>query len=94
MSNHNPDILTCLSNLSNDEVFTSPKIASNILENLPLEIWNNPKAKFLDPACKSGVFLREITKRLIIGLEKKFLNLEERVDHILKNKFLDYLSQS
>ena len=86
MSKHNPDILTCLANLSNDEVFTSPKVANKILENLPLEIWSNPEAKFLDPACKSGVFLREITKRLINGLEKKIPNLEERVNHIL-NKF-------
>ena len=82
MSKHNPDILTCLANLSNDEVFTSPKVANKILENLPLEIWSNSEAKFLDPACKSGVFLREITKRLINGLEKKIPNLEERVNHI------------
>lgn len=86
MSKHNPDILTCLANLSNDEVFTSPKVANNILENLPLEIWSNPEAKFLDPACKSGVFLREITKRLINGLEKKIPNMEERVNHILKKQ--------
>ena len=86
MSKHNPDILTCLANLSNDEVFTSPKVANKILKNLPLEIWSNSEAKFLDPACKSGVFLREITKRLINGLEKKIPNLEEIVIHILKKQ--------
>ena len=56
MLKHNPDILKCIANLSNDEVFTSPKVTNKILENLPLEIWSNPEAKLLDPACKSGVF--------------------------------------
>lgn len=37
---------------------------------------------FIDPACKTGVFLREIAKRLIIGLEPQFPDLQERIDHI------------
>lgn len=60
---YNPDVLDCLSSLSNDEVFTSPKLANQMLDLLPSEIWSNPKATFLDPVCKSGVFLREIVKR-------------------------------
>lgn len=45
---YNPDVLSCLANLSNDEVFTPPEIA----------------------------------KRLIVGLEPQFPDLQERVDHI------------
>ena len=69
---YNPDLLTCLANLSNDEVFTPPKTANQMLDLLPQDIWNNEHVSFLDPACKTGVILREITRRLIVGLEKKF----------------------
>ena len=69
--NYNPDVLTCLANLSNDEVFTPPAMANRILDLLPAELWSNKKATFLDPGCKSGVFLREIAKRLDKGLEKQ-----------------------
>lgn len=81
-----PDILNTLSNLSNDEVFTPPEIVNKMLDLLPLSIWNDKSIKFLDPVTKSGVFLREIAKRLIIGLEDEFPILEERLDHIFKNQ--------
>ena len=83
---HNPDILTCLANLSSDEVFTPPKIANQILDNLPEDLWSNKAVTFLDPVSKSGVFLREITKRLLKGLENEIPDIEERLNHILKNQ--------
>jgi len=67
--NYNPDVLTCLANLSSDEVFTPPLMVNQILDLLPKEIWADRNASFLDPVCKTGVFLREIAKRLNIGLE-------------------------
>lgn len=79
---YNPDVLTCLANLSNDEVFTPPDVANEMLDMLPQELFENPDTKFLDPACKSGVFLREIAKRLIKGLEWQIPDLQERIDHI------------
>lgn len=79
---YNPDVLSCLANLSNDEVFTPPDIANAMLDMLPQNLFSDPNATFLDPACKTGVFLREIAKRLIIGLESKIPNLQERLDHI------------
>jgi len=88
----NPDVLTCIANLSNDEVFTPPEFANRMLDTLAeawaashngANIWANKKVRFLDPCTKSGVFLREITGRLTKGLERKIPNLEERVDHIL-----------
>ena len=79
---YNPDVLSCLANLSNDEVFTPPELANQMLDLLPDELWSDPNAKFLDPACKSGVFLREIAKRLIEGLEAEYPDLQERLDHI------------
>ena len=79
---YNPDVLSCLANLSNDEVFTPPDIANQMLDMLPQELFQNPDTTFLDPACKSGVFLREIAKRLIVGLEPQFPDLQEQVDHI------------
>ena len=89
--NYNPDILTCISNLSSDEVFTTPEIAKLILDNLPKELWEDENVKFLDPVCKTGVFLREITSRLINGLEKKMPNLEKRINHILRNQVLEII---
>lgn len=83
---YNPDVLSCLANLSNDEVFTSPEVANQMLDLLPQELFSNPTTTFLDPACKSGIFLREVAKRLIKGLESKIPNLEERTNHIFKNQ--------
>ena len=83
---YNPDVLSCLANLSNDEVFTPPEVANQMLDMLPKEIWSNPDATFLDPACKSGVFLREIAKRLIKGLEDVYPDLDERLEHIFKKQ--------
>jgi len=83
---HNPDILTCIANLSSDEVFTPPKVANQMLDMLPKELWSNEKITFLDPVSKSGVLLREITKRLVDGLKSKIPLLEDRVEHILRNQ--------
>ena len=80
---HNPDVLTCLANLSNDEVFTPPELADRVLDLLPEELWHDPTVRILDPFCKSGVFLREAAKRFIRGLEPVFPDLQERVDHIM-----------
>ena len=79
---YNPDVLSCLANLSNDEVFTPPEIVNAMLDMLPQELFKNPDTTFLDPACKTGVFLREIAKRLIKGLASQFPDLQERIDHI------------
>ena len=83
---YSPDVLSCLANLSNDEVFTPPALANQMLDMLPAELWSNPEARFLDPCCKSGVFLREIAKRLIVGLEHKIPDIQERLNHIYKNQ--------
>lgn len=69
--NYNPDVLSCLANLSNDEVFTSPELANRMLDLLPQHLFSSKETTFLDPATKSGVFLREIAKRLIKGLEQE-----------------------
>lgn len=82
----NPDVLSCLANLSSDEVFTPPKLANEMLDLLPKKLWSNKNAKFLDPMCKTGVFLREIAKRLLVGLEKEIPDLQTRIDHIFKNQ--------
>lgn len=84
--NYNPDVLSCIANLSNDEIFTPPELANNVLDLLPKEIWQDKNAKFLDPFCKSGVFLREIAKRLLEGLKEEIPNLQERIDHIFHNQ--------
>ena len=88
----NPDVLTCIANLSNDEVFTPPEFANRMLDTLAeawaannggANIWADKTVKFLDPCTKTGVFLREITSRLTKGLENEIPNLEKRVNHIL-----------
>lgn len=88
----NPDVLTCIANLSNDEVFTPPEFANRMLDTLAeawaashdgANLWADCSVRFLDPCTKSGVFLREITRRLADGLASQMPNLDERVDHIL-----------
>ena len=89
---HNPDVLSCIANLSNDEVFTPPELANEILDvlekawaktNFGENLWTNKELTFLDPCTKSGVFLREIVKRLSEGLSKEIPDLTERTNHIL-----------
>ena len=84
--NYNPDVLSCLANLSNDEVFTPPKLVSDILDMLPQELFTNKETTFLDPVSKSGVFLREIAKRLMIGLENEIPDQQDRINHIFENQ--------
>jgi len=88
----NPDVLSCIANLSNDEVFTPPEFANKMLNTLSdiwannnkgENIWANSEVRFLDPCTKSGIFLREITSRLVKGLAEIIPDLDERVDHIL-----------
>lgn len=92
LKNRNPDVLTSIANLSNDEVFTPPSFANQMLDtieeawaknNKGARIWENKNVTFLDPFTKSGVFLREITRRLSKGLEKQIPDVQERVNHIL-----------
>lgn len=80
---YNPDVLSCLANLSNDEVFTPPQVVNRMLDMLPPELWSNPQATFLDPVCKTGVFLREVAKRLMVGLADRIPDVQERVNYIM-----------
>ena len=91
----NPDVLTCIANLSNDEVFTPPELAGRMLDMLAqawaadhggASLWANKNVRFLDPCTKSGVFLREITSRLTLGLAQEIPDIQERVNHILKKQ--------
>ena len=79
---YKPDVLQCLANLSNDEVFTPPDVVNEILDMLPQELFSNQETRFLDPVSKSGVFLREIAKRLLEGLKDQIPDLQTRLDHI------------
>ncbi len=92
LRHRNPDVLSCIANLSNDEVFTPPALANRMLDDLAeawaasnsgANLWANPSVRFLDPVTKSGVFLREITRRLTEGLKGALPDLADRVDHIL-----------
>jgi site-specific DNA-methyltransferase (adenine-specific) len=84
--NYNPDILSCIANLSTDEVFTPPRIANEMLDLFPSSIWENTEIKFLDPSCKSGIFLREIVKRLNVGISNEIPDLNQRIANILKKQ--------
>ena len=86
ISTYNPDVLSCIANLSSDEVFTPPEVANAMLDMLPQELFTDPNTTFLDPAVKSGVFLREIAKRLLKGLEPVIPDLQERIDHIFQKQ--------
>ena len=81
-NSYNPDVLTCLANLSNDEVFTPPSVVNAMLDLLPEELWSDPNATFLDPVSKTGVFLREMAKRLMEGLAGAIPDQQARINHI------------
>jgi hypothetical protein len=92
LKQRNPDVLTSIANLSNDEVFTPPSFANQMLDTIEeawaknndgANIWKDSSVTFLDPFTKSGVFLREITSRLSKGLAKQIPDDQERLNHIL-----------
>lgn len=85
-NDYNPDVLNCLANLSSDEIFTPPQLANRMLDLLPQELFANPATRFLDPCCKSGVFLREIVKRLDRGLQSVIADRRERIEHIVQRQ--------
>jgi site-specific DNA-methyltransferase (adenine-specific) len=82
VKSNNPDVLNCLANLSNDQVFTPTNIAKKMLGELPQNIWSNPNLKILDPVCKTGIFLREAAARLNNGLKHIIKNDQQRINHI------------
>jgi adenine-specific DNA methylase len=95
LGSRNPDVLTCIANLSNDEVFTPPEFANRMLDDLAeswstnnggANIWADPDVRFLDPFTKSGVFLREIIRRLVSGLQSEIPDLQARVDHVVEKQ--------
>ena len=92
LDRHNPDVLTCIANLSNDEVFTPPEMAGAMLDLVAeawakdhdgANLWANPNVRVLDPVVKTGVFLREATRRFNEGLASVIPDPQERVNHIL-----------
>lgn len=87
---HVPDILDTISNLSNDEVFTPPDVANEVLDLLPPEVWKDSTLRFLDPASKTGIFLREAARRLMVGLEDEFPDEDVRRSHIFKNMLFGF----
>jgi site-specific DNA-methyltransferase (adenine-specific) len=80
-----PDILEVIADLSNDEVFTPPRVANAVLDMLPDSVWHDPTLRWLDPGCKTGVFLREVTRRLLRGLADQFPDEQSCLAHILEN---------
>ena len=85
-TSYNPDVLSCLANLSSDEVYTPPKLVNEMLDLFPNQIWQDKTITFLDPVSKSGGFLREIASRLLEGLKDVISNEQERIDHIFTNQ--------
>jgi Eco57I restriction endonuclease. len=88
-NNYTPDVLDCLANLSNDEVFTPPIIVNQMLNQLPQEIFKSKETTFLDPFTKSGVFLREITKRLLEGQIPNYKQIADEIERITKEAIQD-----
>ena len=88
-TNHIPDVLDCLANLSNDEVFTPPKIVNQMLDLLPEEVFRSRETTFLDPFTKSGVFLREITKRLLAYQVPNYKDTASEIEQVTKMAIQD-----
>lgn len=82
---HVPDVLETLAQLPNDEVYTPPKLVNAMLDILPEHVWSEPDYRWLDPATKSGVFLREVARRLMVGLADWEPDGAKRRDHILRH---------
>ena len=68
------------------EVFTPPKLVNEMLDKLPIELWQDKNKTWLDPACGNGNFLVEVKDRLMEGLKDVIKNKQKREQHILENQ--------
>lgn len=82
---HVPDILDVIAALSSDAIPTPPLMARAVLDLLPTDVWSEPHFRWLDPATKSGSILREVARRLMVGLVDFEPDPEARAEHILRN---------
>lgn len=87
---HQLDVLESIANLSTNEVATAPSLANRILDALPHEVWSNPDLRWLDPATKTGVFLREAARRLLVGLKEAIPDEDKRREHIYRKMLFGY----
>jgi hypothetical protein len=79
---------------SKGEVFTPEALVREMLDKIPLSIWENPKSTFLDPCMGKGTFLIDILRRLttIYGYSKK--NALSRVyGYDTRVKYVNYLKR-
>ena len=67
------------------EIFYIDKAVSSVIKQSG---FNNIKLS------KTGIFLREITKRLMIGLEQEIPDNQERINHILKEQIFSGFRKS
>lgn len=69
------------------QIYTPIPIAKEMVNILPEEVWNKDTT-FLDPACKSGIFLHEIYLKLMETplMIQDFPDKAERRKHILQNQ--------
>lgn len=74
-------------NQRNDLIVTPPRIAEDMINILPDDVWNS-STKFLDPMCKDGIFLYKIYVKLMASesLIAEFPDEIERKDHILHHQ--------
>lgn len=82
---HLPDILDVIAALSSNAVPTPPVLARALLDLLPPGVWANPHYRWLDPATKSGSILREVARRLMVGLASWEPDPDRRAEHIMRN---------
>jgi len=87
---HRQSLVPYLFYASNYEVFTPLYLVKNMLDKLSSSVWLNPNLKFLDSACKSGIFLSEIIIRLMVGLKWWEPDENKRYNHIIKNMVYGY----
>lgn len=75
------------SRMGDNIIFTPQKIALEMIEALPAEIWNR-HTKFLDPCCKSGIYLQEIRNKLMAcdDLIEAYPDEQDRLEHIDTNQ--------
>jgi len=69
------------------EVYTPLSLVRQMLDRLPMELWNNPSLRWLEPACGLAPFLFEVYQRLMTGLQTVvgYEDPEIRRRHILEN---------
>lgn len=83
---HTSQVLTFTSNISQNEIMVTRKMAEQMISHIPEENFSDPDTTYFESSSYNGICLKIFAEKLYVGLEKVIPNKLERLNHIFKNQ--------